>query len=81
MDNFNEVFSVDFNANKLNIEEVTVPGQTFFKIRFPNDKVLIILRATNIDGAKFWTSVPEGNQKTAEQVGPLIEQYYRSKKK
>ncbi len=36
--------------------------------------------ATNANNEKFWTSIPEGRQELAQQVGPLIENYYRSKK-
>lgn len=38
-------------------------------------KPLVIARASNVDAAKFWTSIPEGRQKEANEVGSLIETY------
>ena len=76
-----ELFQLTFKDVQLKIERFDLSGQTFFRINFP-DKVppLTILRAVNSEGAKFWTSMPEGRQKLAEEIGILIEQFYRSKK-
>lgn len=30
---------------------------------------------------KFWTSIPEGRQKEAEEIGKLIANYIRNKRK
>jgi len=58
-----------------------VGGQAFFRISSPGkEPPLTILRAVNFNGAKFWTSLPEGRQKLAEEIGILIEQFYRAKK-
>ncbi len=78
----NETFDLEFGNNSIRVEEIRIAGQTFFRVVFSNQiPELRMLRATNAEQKKFWTSIPEGRQKLAEQVGPLIEQHYRSKKK
>lgn len=77
----NEIFNLDYKDQNLKIERFDVGGQAFFRISFPGkESVLTILRAVNFNGAKFWTSMPEGQQKLAEEIGILIEEYYRAKK-
>lgn len=78
----NEIFDLPFGVNTIRVEQIQIPGQTFFRVTFSNNiPPLTLLRATNMEQEKFWTSVPEGRQNLAEQIGPLIENYYRSKKK
>ena len=73
-------FEIDYLNQKLSISTKKIEEQVLFKIDFSGgNKPVIICRATNFQGNKFWTSVPEGRQTEAEQIGPLIEQYYRSK--
>lgn len=80
MDSQNLVFDLEFGIETIRVEEIRIPGQTFFKVDFSNQiPTLTLLRATNIRDEKFWTSIPEGRQKLAEEIGPLIENYYRSK--
>lgn len=42
---------------------------------------LVITRATGEDRARFWTSIPEGRQAEADQVGPLITRHYEQLQK
>ncbi len=78
----NETFDLEFGSATIRVEQIQLPGQTFFRVNFSNEiPQLALLRATNSNGARFWTSIPEGRQQLAEQVGPLIEGYYRSKNK
>jgi len=78
----NETFDLEFGNSTIRVEEIKIPGQTFFRIKFSNQiPELKMLRATNAEQQKFWTSIPEGRQKLAEQIGPLIENHYRSKSK
>jgi len=77
-----EIFEVENNQEKLTVETINLPGQVLFKILFPdNTRPLVICRATNSNQARFWTSIPEGRQREAEVIGPLIEKYFRSKMK
>jgi len=76
----NETFDLEFGNSTIRVEQIQIPGQTFFRVLFSNQiPELKLLRATNASQQKFWTSVPEGRQELAEQVGSLIENYYRSK--
>lgn len=76
------IFDLDFGTGKIRVEELSLPGQTFFRVNFSNGiPDLTLLRATNFHDEKFWTSVPEGRQQLAEQVGPLLEEYYLTKMK
>lgn len=78
----NVVFDLKFGIATIRVEEIQIPGQTFFKVDFSNQiPTLTLLRATNMKDEKFWTSVPEGRQKLAEEIGTLIEDYYHSKVK
>jgi len=73
---------LEFGNNTISVEQIQIPGQKFFRVVFSNQiPELRLLRATNSEQKKFWTSIPEGRQKLAEQIGPLIEQYYLAKKK
>jgi hypothetical protein len=78
----NETFDLEFGSTTIRVEQIQLPGQTFFRVVFSNEiPELKLLRATAAGGDKFWTSIPEGRQKLAEQVGPVIEEHYRSKTK
>ena len=80
MDQQNEIFDLDFGNIRIRVEQLQIPGQTFFRVDFSNEiPTLTLLRAINAEQKKFWTSVPEGRQELAGKVGPLIEEYYRSK--
>jgi hypothetical protein len=82
MDSQNLIFDLEYCLSTIRVEEIMIPGQTFFRVNFSNEiPELTLLRATNIKDEKFWTSIPEGRQKLAEEIGPLIEKYYRSKVK
>lgn len=39
---------------------------------------LMLTVAMQEKGRHFWTSVPEGRQSEAEQIGPMITAYYKS---
>ena len=74
----NELFQINHKDASLNIERFDVGGQAFFRISFPGkEPPLTILRAVNFNGTKFWTSMPEGRQQLAEEIGILAEQYFR----
>lgn len=81
MDNTHEIFELSFKKGRLMVEKISLPGQVFFRVTFPgNITALTLLSARDINKAKFWTSVPEGRQKLAAEIGPLIENYYNAKK-
>jgi hypothetical protein len=63
------------------ITEHEVKGQRVFHIDFKGlKKPLVITVGFDRQDKKFWTSIPEGRQSEAEEVGKLIARYIRSKK-
>ena len=75
----NEIFDLAFGNSTIRVEQIQIPGQTFFRVNFSNQiPQLALLRATDANGARFWTSIPEGRQKEAEGVGRLIEEYFKT---
>ena len=68
-----------FKKEEINVQRLSIGGQTLFKVNFPdNSKPLIVTRALHANAYRFWTSIPEGRQKEAEEVGALISEYFKS---
>jgi hypothetical protein len=68
-----ENFELDFKGNKIRVRKRTVSGRVIFGIQFFDGREdLVITRAKHADALNFWTSLPEGRQKEAEEVGPVI---------
>jgi len=79
MENQNEIFDLEYENSPAKVERIQIPGQTFFRVNFSNGTPpLTLLRATDANQSKFWTSIPEGRQQLAERIGLLIEHRYRS---
>lgn len=58
----------------LQVERLKIPGHSAFRVIFSDGrKPLVLARASNADAVKFWTSIPEGRQKEADEIGQLIE--------
>jgi hypothetical protein len=71
-------FQINYRDRQVNIEEISLGGQTLYKAIFPDKTTLFITRAKNANAVFFWTSVPEGRQQLAEEIGKLIEKYIKS---
>ncbi len=75
-----ERFSINHGKYSAAVEVISVAGQTIYRVVFSNNmQMLILTRATNSNAGRFWTSVPEGRQELAEEVGALIESNIRQK--
>jgi hypothetical protein len=72
-----ETFEIIYKEQSLPVERMMLGGFTCFRVGLIGKAVLVVTRAEKEGGEKFWTSVPEGRQVEAEQIGPLIESYYR----
>jgi len=82
MQNTGEDFTIDYNNNQLKVETFKLAQQVIYRLIFTDGKTpLFITKASTRDQAAFWTSVPEGRQKLAEEIGPLIDQYLILKQK
>lgn len=72
-------FQLKYKGAPLLVEKLELGGQKVFKVLFPENPVpLLLTRARKSPGTFFWTSLPEGRQKEAEEIGILIEAYYNS---
>jgi len=71
-------FELSYEDVKIKVQRHLIGSQTIFRIIFSNSGApSVITRATNENVYRFWTSVPEGRQREAEEIGKLIEQYYK----
>ena len=72
-------FELDFKEGKIFVKRHSVGGQTMFRITFSDKRnPLIITRAIHANSHHFWTSIPEGRQKEAEEAGILISEFYKT---
>lgn len=79
MENSENKFQLDFRDGKIQVQRHSVGGQVVFRVAFSDGRApLILTRANHANAHKFWTSIPEGRQDEADQVGPLISEYYKS---
>ncbi len=69
-------FEVIFNDKTVKIEQVLIGGENMFRILARDVPPFFITRTENYT-KKFWTSVPEGKQELAEEIGALIEKYFK----
>lgn len=76
-------FQVQYEGVTVSVSEHSVSGTRIFHLVFSdNRKALnITVAEKRPTGEKFWTSVPEGRQTEAEQIGKLIANFIRSKRK
>ena len=78
-------FDIDYKGQQVKVQILDVVGQRIYKVNFPatsptaaGSGPLFLTRAKNAEGVYFWTSVPEGKQKLAEEIGALIEPLLKS---
>ena len=71
-------FQIICRNKELAIVPKKVGGDWVYIVRFPNPTpILMLTNASKEKGGHFWTSVPEGRQSEAEQIGPMITEYYK----
>lgn len=72
-------FTLDYGDGKILVQRHSIGAQVIFRVTFSNKKSpLVVTRAIHSNAYKFWTSIPEGRQKEAEEVGALIAEYFKS---
>ncbi len=78
MEKASDNFELDFEKGKIQVHRLLVGTQTIFRILFSDKRPpLVVTRGTDANAYKFWTSIPEGRQKDAEEVGALISEYFK----
>ena len=74
-----QVFTVSLFRKTLSAEPIKKGSSYVFMIVFLDGTPrLAITRAIREDQSKFWTSIPEGRQREAERIGPLIVAHYQT---
>ena len=75
-------FELEYKGKAFTVTEAEIRNRRIFHMQIPGEKrVLTITVGKGPREEKFWTSVPEGRQQEAEEVGKLIAEYIRRKKK
>jgi hypothetical protein len=75
-----DVFELDYKDGNIKIQRHSLSGQVIYRIFFSDKRPpLVVHRALNDNAARFWTSIPEGRQLEAEEIGPLIGEYLKKK--
>jgi hypothetical protein len=71
-------FELSYSGVKIKVQRHSIGSQTIFRITFSNSgPPLVITRATHENAFRFWTSIPEGRQREAEEIGALISEYFK----
>ena len=75
-------FELELQGNAIRVAEHELQGKRVFHVDFKGwRKPLIITVGLGLRDQKFWTSIPQGRQVEAEQIGKLIAEYICAKKK
>ena len=81
MNTDSEPFILTFNNSRIRVQRHTIQGTFVYHIVFEDKRPpLVITRALDANATRWWTSIPEGRQEEADQVGPLITEYIQQKK-
>lgn len=78
MESNNDKFELYYKNDKIEVQRHSIGIQTVFRISFRDKRPpLVIIRALHANAYRFWTSIPEGRQREAEEIGTLIVQHYK----
>ena len=78
MENGIDIFELDFKNGKIRIQRHLVSQQIIYRIVFSDKRSpLVVTRALTDNASRWWTSIPEGRQREAEEIGPLITAYIK----
>jgi hypothetical protein len=75
-------FSIEYQGLAATVTEHDLAETRVFHITFTGARKPLVITVSEMPGGKkWWTSVPQGRQKEAEEVGRLIADYIRAKRK
>ena len=78
MENSQEIFELDFKEGRIRVQRHFVTSQTIYRIVFSDKRdPLVVTRGLTDNASQWWTSIPEGRQREAEEIGPLITAYIK----
>jgi hypothetical protein len=73
-------FELDHSSGRITVRKHVVAGQVVYHVLFTDKRrPLVLHRALDANASRFWTSIPEGRQQEAEEVGYLILEYFKTK--
>ena len=79
MENNPDIFELYFKEGKIRVHCHLIANQTVYSVIFSDKRnPLVVTRALDFNAARWWTSIPEGRQSEAEEIGPLIAEYIKS---
>ena len=80
MESSEDVFELNFKDGMIRVQRHFISNQIIYRIVFSDKRIpLVITRALTGNSAHWWTSIPEGRQREAEEIGLLIEKYLEAK--
>jgi hypothetical protein len=75
-------FEIEYEGKSAMVTEAEIKEMRVFHILFSDKrKPLTITVGQDRKEVKFWTSIPQGRQTEAEQIGKLIGSHIRNKRK
>jgi len=75
-------FEIEYEGLAANVTEHFLKDMRVFHITFAGKRKPLVITVAEVPGGKkWWTSVPQGRQKEAEEVGKLVANYIRAKRK
>ena len=71
-------FELSYKEQILKVQRHSIGVTTVFRISFSDRQPsLVITQAKHENAYNFWTSIPEGRHREAEEIGPIIAEYYK----
>lgn len=65
-------FTISFDSTTYVVEPLEVMGTEVYRVKI-DQSFVIIAKAERQSGSKFWTSIPEGDQYLADNLGIQID--------
>lgn len=79
MGSTNANFELEYKDQKIRVQRHELSGEIIYRVLFADRRpALVLTRMLHSPTVHWWTSIPEGRQPEAEEIGPLIELYYQS---
>ena len=79
MENSQDIFELGFKEGMIRVQQHFVASHTIYRIVFSDKRdPFVITRVLTDNAARRWTSIPEGRQREAEEIGPLITDYIKA---
>ena len=74
-------FEIEDGGVPIKVSEHEISGERIFHLEFPDKRKPLNITLGGVKPKeRFWTSIPQGRQQEAEELGRLIALYIRSKR-